>query len=236
MSSKLKRKNKKKNVIKAAPVQKRNQAKTIKAKSLVQTSPKLSALVLVVTYFLMDYIMMDSGENLHKVLIVIFTMLAPSTLYSYYAVDYQRGLYPSGGTDMPKFAKDKRRFAVIGWLVITIYGILFLIAEPFIVPRFFPMLNATYCQSQIMLMLFVAPVMEEIIFRYLLYDRWLRRKWGPVWGLLAASLIFVVCHPVTNMHALIIYWVPTLLFFLIYREFGLYGAIVMHMIYNIVAI
>lgn len=245
MSNKLKRKtkaNKKPNTapirskprMDGTPVKAKTQIK--KPKSLIQSNPKLTVLVLVITYFLLDYLMINSAENLHIALIVIFTLLAPSTLYSYYVFDYQRDLFPTGGTDMPKFVKNKKKYATVGWLILLIWSIVFLIVEPVIVPRFFPVLNSTYYQSQIMLMLFIAPVMEEIIFRYLLYDRWLRRKWGWFWGFVVASLIFVVCHPVTNVHSLIIYWAPTLLFFLIYHEFGLYGAIIMHMIYNMMAI
>lgn len=245
MSNKLKRKTNVKDKPKTASIHsaKRMNGTPVKSKilekkpnSLVQKNPKLTVLVLIATYFLLDYLMMSSAENLHIALIVIFTLLAPSTLYSYYVFDYQRDLFPAGGTDIPKFVKNKKKYATIGWLIILIWGIVFLVAEPVIIPRFFPVLNNTYYSSQIILMLFVAPVMEEIIFRYLLYDRWLRRKWGWFWGFMAASLIFVICHPVTNMHSLIIYWAPTLLFFLIYHEFGLYGAIVMHMIYNMMAI
>lgn len=242
MSNKLKRKSRTKEKPKKSPVKsvKASANKTgkpvKKPKSLVQSNVKLTILVLIVTYFLLDYLMMSTTEELSKVLTVIFTLLAPSMLYSYYVYDYQRELYPVGGTDVPKFVNNKKKYVTIGWLAITVWGVIFLIIEPFIVPRFFPVLDNTYYQSQILLMLFIAPVMEEIIFRYLLYDRWLKRKWGWFWGFLAASFVFVICHPVTNVHSLIIYWAPTLLFFLIYQEFGLYGAIVMHMIYNMMAI
>lgn len=241
MSNKLRCKNrvkeKSKTMPDSIPVNSKIPAKQLKRqKSLYQSNPKLTALVLIITYFLLDYLMVESAEELHKALIVIFTLLAPSTLYSYYVNDYQRELYPAGGTDVPKFVKNKKKYAVIGWLAITVWGVILLIAEPVLVSKFFPVLDDKYYQSQIMLIVFVAPVMEEIIFRYLLYDRWLKRKWGWFWGFLAASLIFVVCHPVTDVHSLIIYWAPTLLFFLIYQEFGLYGAIVMHMIYNMMAI
>lgn len=207
-----------------------------KQKSLVQSNPKLSTIVLVATYFLLDFVMMDGAEETHRALVVMFTLLASSTLYGFYVNDYQRGLFPQGGTDIPKFVKNKVKYAVFGWLAITIWGIIFITIEPLAVPRFFPMIDSTYHQSQIVLMLFIAPVMEEIIFRYLLYDRWLKRKWGWFWGFMAASLIFVVCHPVTNLHSLVIYWAPTVLFFLIYNEFGLYGSILIHMVYNMMAI
>lgn len=229
MSNKLRRNNKKK--------QKKAAIKgTLKQVSLVQKNPKLTILVMVVTYFLLDYLMMNVKEALHPALIVVCTLLGASTLYSYYGNDYYRGLYPKGGTDIPKFVKNKKRYVLIGWFAIFIWGIILLIAEPIIVPKFFPVLNSTYYQSQILFMLFIAPIMEEIIFRYLLYDRWLKRKWGWFWGFMAASLIFVVCHPVTNMHSVVIYWIPTLLFFLVYQEFGLYGSIVIHMLYNMMAI
>lgn len=208
----------------------------IKKKSLVQSNPKLSTFTLIVTYFLLDYVMMDMAQETPMWLSVIFVLLAASTLFSFYVNDYQRGLGPRDGTDMPGFVKNKARYATIGWLVITGWGILFLILEPLVVPKFFEVMDTAYHQSQIILMLFIAPVMEEIAFRYLLYDRWLRKKLGWLGGFLVASLIFVVFHPVTNAHALIIYWAPTVLFFLVYHEFGLYGAILMHMIYNMMAI
>lgn len=204
--------------------------------SLVQRNPKLCTMIMIVMYFLLEYLMVENTESMDRILIVIFTMLAPSMLYSYYVSDYHRGINPQGGTDMPKFVKNKKKYAIIGWLGITIWGVLFLIFEPVVVPKFFKLLDNTYYGSQIMLMLYIAPVMEEIAFRYLLYDRWLRRKLGWFWGFVAASLLFVICHPVTNVHSLIIYWAPTLLFFLIYHEFGLYGSIIMHIIYNMIAI
>lgn len=219
---------------------KKAQAKTTAVKpiqkSLVQGNPKLAVLVLVVTYFLLDYMMMDQAEGLSRALTVVLVLLAPSMLYSYYVYDYQRGIFPRKGKDMPRFVRDKKKYAVAGWLAIFVLGVLFLVIEPVVVPRFFPVLDSTYYPSQILLMLFVAPVMEEVVFRYLLYDRWLKQKWGWFWGFVVSSLLFVVCHPVTDLHSLIIYWAPTLLFFLVYDEFGLYGAMVIHMVYNMMAI
>lgn len=246
MSNALRRKSKNKEKPKTAAGQQANKAAAEKKSwsklgdlskiSLVQRNSKLCTMIMIVMYFLLEYLMVENTESMDRILIVIFTMLAPSMLYSYYVSDYHRGINPQGGTDMPKFVKNKKKYAIIGWLGITIWGVLFLIFEPVVVPKFFKLLDNTYYGSQIMLMLYIAPVMEEIAFRYLLYDRWLRRKLGWFWGFMAASLLFVICHPVTNVHSLIIYWAPTLLFFLIYHEFGLYGSIIMHIIYNMIAI
>lgn len=214
----------------------KNTAIVKEPKSLIQSNVKLAALVLVASYFVLDYLMMETPQDLHIVLTVLFTLLAPSTLYSFYVNDYQRGIGPTDGLDMPKFVKNRKKYATFGWLAITIWGIILLIIEPIVVPRFFPILNKTYLEPQIMLMIFIAPVIEEIIFRYLLYDRWLKKKCGWFFGFVIASFIFVICHPVTNAHALVIYWVPTILFFVVYSEFGLYGAIMVHMIYNMMAL
>lgn len=205
-------------------------------KSLVQSNPKLAALILIVTYFVLDFAMMDVKAEPSTGLRAVLVMLAPSLLYSYYVNDYHKGLYPKGGTDVPAFARNKRKFVIVGWAVITAWGIISFIAEPYMMPKLFPVLAERYYNSQLMLMLFVAPVIEEVIFRYLLYDRWLRPKWGWLGGFLASSFLFVICHPVTNVHAMVIYWVPTVLFFLVYHEFGLYGAILIHMVYNMMAI
>lgn len=209
---------------------------TSKQMSLVQRNPKIVVITMIVMYFLLDYVITDAKDTLHIVLLTVFTLFPTVMLYSWYVNDYVREWYPADGTDIPKFVKSKKRYAIIGWLVISLLGIIFLIAELFIVPKFFPVLNDTYYQPRILLMVFIAPVMEEIIFRYLLYDRWLKPKWGWFWGFIAASIIFVICHPVTNMHSFIVYWIPTLLFFLIYQEFGLYGSIIIHILYNMMAI
>lgn len=239
MSNKLKRMSKpaKQKTQKQAKAPMKETIQSMAAKkSLVQSNPKLTVFVLAATYFLLDYVMMDAAEQTPMWLSVIFFLLASSTLFSFYVNDYQRGLGPRDGTDVPKFIKNKQKYTTMGWFIITAWGILFLIIEPIVVPRFFKVLDETYHQSQIILMLLIAPIMEEITFRYLLYDRWLRKKLGWLGGFLVASLIFVMFHPVINTHALIIYWVPTVLFFLIYHEFGLYGAMLMHMIYNMMAI
>lgn len=239
MGSKTKRKARLNRPPRKAPVCKRPVAvdqPVKKRKSLVQKNPKLVALILIVTYFLLDYLMISKAEDMTTGLIVLFTLLAPSSLYAYYTNDYHREMYPTGGTDVPKFIKNKKKFSLIGWALITLWGIMLLLAEPYVVPKIFPVLDETYHRSQIMLMLYIAPIMEEIVFRYLLYDRWLKRKWGWLGGFLASCLIFVACHPVTNTHSFVIYWVPAVMFYLIYHEFGLYGSIVIHMLYNMMAI
>lgn len=237
MSKAKARETKKKVQPKSAPKSTPKTKKAVKAsKSLVQKNVKLTTVVLIVTYFLLDYMMVDQGEDLQKILTVIFTMLAPSTLYSHYVFDYHRDIPPLNGTDMPRFVKNKKKFAIIGWLSFTVLGVILLIAEPIVVPKFFPVLDGIYYESQILLMLFVAPIMEEICYRYLLYDRWLKKKCGWFWGFVISSLIFVITHPVTDMRAFVVYYVPTVLFYLVYSEFGLYGSIVMHMIYNMMAI
>lgn len=210
--------------------------------SMAQDHTKVSFFILVAMYFLLDYMMMENARDMDLLLTIIFFILAVTSLYTFYVVDYVKGRQPMGVTDIPAFMRDKKRdavrkrYVIVGWLAIMVWGIIFLICEPLVVPKFFFMVDSTYYPAQIVLMLFIAPVMEEVTFRYLLYDRWLKQKWGWFWGFMAASFIFVICHPVTNIHALVIYWIPTVLFFLVYQEFGLYGSIVVHMLYNMMAI
>lgn len=206
-----------------------------KDSSLVQKNPKLTAIVLVVMYWMLDYVMVDVQTDINEVLNVTLVLLSISTLYSIYVLDYQRNLFPQRGTDTPRFVKNKTRYVTIGWIILAVWGITFLIGEQYVVPKFFVELDASYHRSQILNMMFIAPVMEEIIFRYVLYDRWMKQKYGWLLGLVIASFLFVICHPVSNLHSLIIYYVPTLMFFAVYNEFGLYGSILIHMIYNIVA-
>lgn len=213
--------------------EKTTKQKKKRQKADIRKRPGTVALLLIIVYFLLDMVMMDVREEPPAILTVIATLWAPVSLFVYYAMDYQQ---PFGGTDTPAFVENKQRYVRIGWLVIAIYGILFLIAEPFLVPKFFPTVDSTYYRSQVTVMLYIAPIIEELIYRYFLYDRWLRRQWGWFWGFLAVSLIFVLGHPVANLHSFVIYWIPTVMFFLIYQQFGLYGSILIHMLYNMMAI
>jgi len=208
----------------------------LKKKSFAQDRPKMATFIMIIVNFLMDYILVGDAQNLNKGSIAVSAIITISVVYSLYVGDYNKGLYPSGGTDVPRFIKHKNRYVTIGWLVISLWGLVFIMAEPSVVSKFFPVLDDKYYQSQIVHILFMAPVMEEVTFRYLLYDRWLKQKYGWLPGFIIASLVFAMCHPVTNMHSFIIYWAPTVLFFLIYNEFGLYGSIAIHMIYNMMAI
>ncbi len=213
-----------------------NKAKAKEKKKFSLKDPKIITLGLVIVYWLLDYLMMAVTQNLNTVLITVFTLLAPLTLYRYYAYDYQKGVAAAGCTDVPRFVKNKNRYVDIGWMILAVWGVVFLVMEPFVVPRFFPGLDEKYYQCQIVLMVYIAPIMEEITFRYFLYDRCLKPQYGWFLGFVISSLLFVVTHPVTNLHSFVIYLVPTVLFFLVYSEFGLYGSIVMHMIYNMVAL
>lgn len=150
--------------------------------SLVQKNPKLTVLIMIATYFLLDYLMMDVTEQLSYGFVVVFALLAVSTLYSFYVFDYHRDIPPTGGTDIPRFVKKKKQYAINGWLGFVLFGALFVLLEPIVVPKFFVVLDTNYFTSQIILMLFIAPIMEEITFRYLMYDRWLKKNGAGFWA------------------------------------------------------
>ena len=208
----------------------------LKVPSLAQAYPFPTAVWLIILYFLLDYVMVNVQEELPVLLTAILACLGPVCLYSFYAADYRKGVTPEGGTDTPLFIMDKKNYVLRGWLVLVLWGVLFLSAGYALLPKALPALERSYYWSQLAVFLFVAPIMEELIFRYLLFDRYFRRKWGWFPAFLLTSLLFVLCHPVTDTHALIIYYVPTLLFFLVYHEFGLYGSIAIHILYNLIAL
>lgn len=204
--------------------------------SFAQKKPQWTALMMVILYFMLDAGMMDTEKELGRWDIASYAIMALVILYIFYAGDYHRNICPTGGTDVPKFIKHRKQYVLIGFAVFFIWGILFLAAGPVVIPKLFPTLAGKFSQAQLALMLLIAPVMEEVTFRYLLYDRWLRQKYGWLLGFIVASFLFVMCHPITNLHSFIVYWAPTVMFFLVYHDFGLYGAILMHMIYNMIAI
>lgn len=102
--------------------------------------------------------------------------------------------------------------------------------------EWFPGLDAAYYPSELALFLLIAPVLEELTFRYLLYDMWAKKKYGKWWGMAASGLIFVLCHPITGWQTLCLYWIPALMLYLVYEDWGIYGSILAHVIYNFFAL
>ena len=75
----------------------------------------------------------------------------------------------------------------------------------------------------------IAPLIEELVFRGLLYRAW-ERQWGWLPAAIASSLVFAYMHPAVYISQ----FAAGLIFVCIFRRTGsLWGAIATHAIYNV---
>lgn len=201
-----------------------------------QKKPFWTGMSLIILYFLMDAYLLDTGEELKTITLGLCLGGSLGLFYLYYVHGRLFGPERKDTKDIPSFIKNKKRASGIGFLILLLISVLLFIGYDPIATDWFSSLGETYYRSQLTLLLLIAPMIEELAFRYFLYDRWARRKYGVVKGILLTGLIFVICHPVGNIQSIILYWVPTLVFYMIYETFGLYGSITTHMIFNFVAL
>ena len=191
---------------------------------------------LVVIYFLMDALLLNTNEEMDTLTLGLCQGGALALFYLYYV--HARVFRPEkkDAHDIPSFCKHPRRVAGIGFLILALFSFLLFFGYDPLFTDWFPALGDQYYRSSLTLLILIAPMIEVLAFRYFFNDRWARTKFGVVKGILLTGLIFVICHPVTNMEGVILYWIPTLAFYMVYESFGLYGSIAAHMIFNFVAL
>jgi uncharacterized protein len=75
----------------------------------------------------------------------------------------------------------------------------------------------------------VAPIIEELVYRGLLYRAW-ERQWGWIWAMLLSSAAFGLCHP-THMLST---FIGAIVFVCVLRRTqSLWGPIIVHSLFNI---
>lgn len=203
---------------------------------LLEKKPLWTAVILIVLYFLMEYILLDVVEDAGAVVSSVCILLALGLFYSLYVAGYQINYPMREGKDIPAYVEKKRRFVLRCFRIMTLLTIIIPLGYDEIIIKWMPNLRMVYYESQVYLYILIAPIFEELTFRYFLYDKWARPKWGALKGFLISGILFVICHPVANLESMVLYWVPTLLFYLVYDSFGLYGSIAAHMIFNFIAL
>lgn len=201
----------------------------------MQEHPICTAVILLILYFIMDDVLLDVKENAKTETIFLCLFITLAVFYSCYVMGYQTGAYQRG-KDIPIFIRHQKRYMTwMFWILTILTGIISLGYDE-IITRWMPNLNNVYYPSQVLLLVLIAPIIEELAFRYFLYERWALKKYGTIVGVLITGLLFVICHPVTGMDSMILYWIPTLLFYLIYDSFGIYGSIAAHILFNFIAL
>lgn len=184
--------------------------------------PIYGAILTVVTYFLLDYQFINPYES-HKLPEVMGGVSIALLLFT---VIYF----------LPAIKENRSKSTVFKFLMLVMVAIVFTIAYKPIVGSLLPSIFSGYKFSNVVLIVIIAPILEELAFRYLLYDKWAKPKFGTWKAVLMVGLMFVITHPIVNMNGFALYWLPTLLFFSIYDLGGIYPAILAHMLFNIIAI
>ena len=198
--------------------------------------PVTACIIILGLYFVMDALLLNVTENAGAGISAACLLLTLVVFYGCYVYGYQKGVQTFNGKDVPCFIKNKKRYIIIMFRIITLLTILIPLGYDEIITKWMPNLDHVYYSSQVFLYVLIAPILEELSFRYFLYDRWAKPKFGMIKGIAISGFLFVICHPVGNINALILYWVPALLFYLVYDSFGLYGSILAHIIFNFIAL
>lgn len=199
-----------------------------KFNSAINARPYITAIVVLASYFIMDAALLNVDRDAGWLSVTACLCVTLALFYACYAMQYQFGFQAA--------TRKKKMSVVVMFAVLSIVSFIILFAYEDIVAGWFPNLNNIYYPSQVLLLVLIAPISEELVFRYLLYDKWTKTKFGVLRGILLTSILFVICHPVTNIESMVLYWIPALLFYLVYESFGLYGSILAHMVFNFIAL
>ena len=202
----------------------------------IWSHPTTLATGLFVLYLTADATLLNTSRAPDGKYTVIYLGLALGLFFTAYVLPYWNGKRRRATKDIPSGIKNKKRFVTVTYFITAAIAITASMLYHQMGDDLLPSLSSTYYESQVNVLVLVAPIMEELIFRYVLYDMWARARFGKVKGILLSGAIFVVCHPVTGLEGLVLYWIPTILFYVIYEEFGLYGSILSHAIFNFIAL
>lgn len=210
--------------------------KNVGTGSVFLRHPLFTTASLACLYFVMDDQLLYHGIKASTPTALFCLVLTLSLFCLCYPVESLRKDFGSGEMGMPIWVNRPKRYRWIGYALLLVVVAAALVLYGLFGSKWFPNLAAAYYPSQLVIFLLIAPVMEELTFRYFLYDIWARPKYGTVWGAVASGLIFVACHPVTGWQTFCLYWIPTAVFYVVYHDYGIYGSVLAHMVYNFLAI
>lgn len=194
-----------------------------------QAHPIFAGLIIIVTYFLLDLYMVAADVPDY----FGYMGLGFALLFLY--IGYVHTIVDNNISGDIKLTKKRKQYIFFGFVILTVLTSIITVGYNSIIAEFIPSIFKNYFKSQVILLIVIAPITEELAFRYFLYDKWAKERFGVIKGMLIVGTIFVLTHPITTIEGFALYWLPTLFFYLIYNNYGLYASIIAHMIFNIVA-
>lgn len=194
----------------------------------ISEHPIFSGIAIIIAYFMFDNeFMIGSGTTLAKDELILSSLFIA---YFAYYIAYLRKKLKSNLSDTER----KKEILFFSSLIIVTLGIF--ISYDSLITQYLPSIGDNYYKSEVVVFLILAPIFEEISFRYLLYDKWAKVKYGKIIGGILIGIIFIIFHPINNFIGFAMYWLPTLFLFMTYDSGGIKASITAHMLYNIVAL
>lgn len=191
--------------------------------TMTRKHPILSGIAIIVLFYIFDTY---ASKNVNVIDNKVYAVIIVAMLSIFY-ITYMKTKLESD-TLTPKLRKvNITAFAIMS--VVSLTAFLFYDA---IFGTLLPSLYTGYNKSQILLWVLVTPISEELIFRYLFYDKWALSKFKKPIAMIIVAIFFVMLHPVTGLPTFIMYLLPTLLLFMTYDMGGIYASIAVHMIFN----
>lgn len=185
--------------------------------------PILSGIAIIVLFYIFDTY---ASQNVNVIDNTVYALIIITMLYIFYMTYMKTKL--ASETLTPRL----RKVNLISFAILSVVSIVAFLFYDTIFGTLLPNLYAGYNKSQILLWILVTPVSEELVFRYLFYDKWALSKFKKPIAMLIVAVFFVILHPVTDVPSFIMYFLPTLLLFMSYDMGGIYASIAVHMIFN----
>ena len=193
-------------------------------------------ILLLAFYFSLDGMLLNVGTDIPFPKIVLALVLVLVVFFLLYVCRYLLDVPVKNTKDVPlEIIKRPKRYVVMGFIGMTV------LTSAFIIVYYFGVstnsgVKTIYYASQPCYQVLFAPIVEELLFRYILYDGWARNKLGRFKGAFVVGIIFILFHFPVSIGLFVLYIVPVVFLFLFYEQFGLYGAILAHMTYNFLAL
>lgn len=195
----------------------------ISINTMTKEHPVFSGIAFIILFYIFDSY---ASENFMIIDNKTYAIIITALLVVFYTT------YTMTKLESETLTAKQRKFNIGAFAVLSIISIVaFAFYDP-VIGTILPSIHASHNKSQILLWILVAPVVEELVFRYLFYDKWALSKFKKPIAMLIVLIIFVMLHPVTDMQSFVMHLLPALLLFMTYDMAGIYTSITVHMIFN----
>lgn len=189
--------------------------------------PIFSGIAIIILFWIFDS---HASKNVNAIDNLTYAIIVLGMLTIFYVTYVKSKL--SDKTLTPKM----RKAHIIGFISLSLVSITAFMFYDSVFSVVLPALYDGYNKSQLLLWILVTPVSEELVFRYLFYDKWALAKFKKPIAMMIVAIFFVMLHPVTDLSSFVIYLLPTLLLFMTYDMGGIYASILVHMVFNTIAL